>query len=85
MVVLTLVQFQGRPYKIARFNRWLVIISNPSAVEELYSAPENELSAIDAISEVISGHLVLIGILFDTSITDSRVGVYNASIHRRPR
>lgn len=84
MILLTLVQFQGRPYKIARFNRWLVIISNPSAVEELYSARENELSAIDAISEVILGHLVSSGTSFDTSIIDFRVGVYDASIHRRP-
>lgn len=84
MALLKHTQFGGRPYRIARFNRWLVIISNPNAVEELYNAREDELSAIAAISEVISGHLVPTRTSFDISILDFRIGVHDAPIHCRP-
>lgn len=45
-------QYKGRPFKVANFNRWLVIVSGPRLIDDVRKAADNELSFIDAANEV---------------------------------
>ena len=45
-------QYKGGCYKIAQFNRWFVIVTDPVLNEELRKAPDELLSSPAALHEV---------------------------------
>lgn len=49
-------QYKGLPFKLANFDKWIVIISGPKLVEELRQAPDDTLSFSQGVAEVKSDH-----------------------------
>lgn len=45
-------QYKGTAFKVANLNRWLVIVSGPTLVEELRQAGDDELSSLEATVDV---------------------------------
>ncbi|KAF8123587.1 cytochrome P450 [Boletus edulis] len=46
-------KFNSTPFRVAEPHRWTVLVSSRAQVEELAKAPENELSALEAINNGI--------------------------------
>ncbi|EKM60640.1 uncharacterized protein PHACADRAFT_246674 [Phanerochaete carnosa HHB-10118-sp] len=44
-------KYKGRPFKVANFNRWLVIVSGPQLVDDIRKAADHELSFEEAAHE----------------------------------
>lgn len=45
-------QYKGRPFKVAQFRSWFVVISGQKLVDDLRLASDNELSLQHAMDEV---------------------------------
>lgn len=44
-------KYKGRPFKVANFNRWLVVVSGPKLIDDIRKAAEHELSFEEAAHE----------------------------------
>ena len=53
-------QYKGRAFKVANFNRWLVIVSGPNLIDDVRKAADHELSFLDAANEVRICYLYLV-------------------------
>lgn len=50
--LFTIFQYKRAPYKVAAFDRWLVVVSSREHMEELRRAPEDTLSLIEYANDV---------------------------------
>jgi len=46
-------KYRGKAFKIAEFNKWLVIVSGPQLIDELRRAPDDALSFLEATNETL--------------------------------
>jgi len=47
-------QYKSAPFKVADRYRWIVVLGGRQHIDELRKAPDNELSFMDAASDVCS-------------------------------
>ena len=52
MIVAQYEQFRPGIFKIATFNRWIVVVCGTKFVEELRKAPDTDVSYEEAVNEV---------------------------------
>ena len=45
-------QYKGGAFKIALVDRWIVVVSGPQLIEEIRKMPDEQMSFLDAASEV---------------------------------
>lgn len=46
-------QFHGSVFKVALFGQWMVVVSGPKMVDELRKRPDEEMSFIEGVEEVL--------------------------------
>jgi hypothetical protein len=76
-----LLQYKGSAFKVANFDRWLVIVSGQQAIEELRQATEDELSMKMAVEDV--GIIIIQSNRSINCIADSLSQLYNGAKYPR--
>ncbi|KAF9235146.1 cytochrome P450 [Melanogaster broomeanus] len=50
---------KAAPFKVAHLNRWMVIVSGRRLLEDICKSPEDELSPLEAINDILNGQYLV--------------------------
>jgi hypothetical protein len=48
-----MMQYKGSPFKIAKFSRWVVVVSGPQAIEDYRQVPDDDLTMLNLSTEEV--------------------------------